>query len=112
MAYYPQDPRANDVFAPLNCYQNVKYGSENWETSYCVGKTLEWIGYFVLSVLFSFLLALHCIMYTKINKRWSIKIFTRNRVQILTISLVMTFALFIKLTFMMNYGDLLLIVLA
>jgi hypothetical protein len=99
--YFPQDENANDVFAPLNCFQNVEYGSDNWEYSYCIGKTLEWIGYFILSVLFSFLLALHCIMYTKINKRWSFKIFSRNRVQILSLSLLMTSLLFLKLTFMM-----------
>ena len=49
-------------------------------------------------------------MYRKINKRWSWLIFKRNRVQILTLGVVLTGSLLTKLTFMMDYTDLLLLI--
>ena len=82
---------------------------QNWTAVYCVGKVVIWANFFVLSVMLGFLLALHCIMYTKINKRWSFKVFKRNRVQILTISLLLTTIEFIKMTFILVYADLLML---
>ena len=66
--YYPQWEGANQVFAIQNCYQNVKHGSANWDIIYCIGKTVEWVNYFLLSILLAFLLSLHCLMYKRINK--------------------------------------------
>lgn len=110
--FYPQDERANQVYAIANCWQNVAFGSENWDKVYCTGKTLEWIIYLVLSILLGFLLSLHCIAYKKVNKRCSWQILKRKRVLILTLSLTLTLALFLKLTFMMQYMDLFLLVMA
>ena len=53
---------------------------EHWTMEYCVFKTAEWTNYLVLSGFLAFLLAGHCIMYKKVNKRWSWLIFKRNRV--------------------------------
>ena len=78
---------------------------------YCVGKTVEWLGYFVLCVLLSFLLSLHCIMYKKINKRWSFRVFKRNRVQVLTFSVMLTGSLFIKEMFFLDYFNLVILLL-
>ncbi len=85
---------------------------DNWTYFYCVSKTIEWLNYLLLTCLLGFLLALHCIMYKKLNKRCSLKIFKRNRVQILTLSIVMTSALFVKLTFRMKYADLVILLFA
>ena len=71
-----------------------------------------WINYVILTCLLAFLLTLHCLMYKKINKRWSFQIFKRNRVQILTLSVILTSCLLIKLTFIEDYLDLLLLVFA
>ena len=84
----------------------------HWDKTYCISKTIQWINYVILTCLLSFLLTLHCIMYRKINKRWSFLIFKRNRVQILTLSVILTSSLLIKLTFMMDYMDLVLLVFA
>lgn len=78
--YYPQSDEANQVFAISNCFQNLAHDMPNWSMTYCVGKTIQWVDYAVLSCLLSFLLALHCIMYKKINKRWSFRVLKRNRV--------------------------------
>lgn len=51
-------------------------------------------------------------MYKKINKRWGWRVFKRNRVQILSLSVILTAVMFIKMTFMMDYADLVLLVLA
>ena len=110
--YYPQWEGANQVFAIANCFQNVNHGMAHWDRTYCITKSIEWGGYFVLSCLLGFLLALHCIMYKKINRRCSFKIFKRNHVQILTLSLILTVTLFIKLSFMMEWGDLVLLLMA
>lgn len=56
----------------------------------CVSETIEWTGFITLCALLSFLLALHCIMYKKINKRWSFRVFKRNRVQVLTFGVILT----------------------
>ena len=96
----------------MNCFQNVNHGMDHWDTGYCVTKALEWFGYLVLSCLICFLLVLHCIMYKKINRRCSFKIMKRNRVQILSLSLLLTVTLFIKLTFIMDYADLVLLLVA
>ena len=85
---------------------------DNWSYFYCVSKTIEWFNYLVLSCLLGFLLALHCIMYKKVNKRCSFKIFKTNRVQILSLSLLMTGALFVKLSFRMKYADLVILLVA
>lgn len=84
----------------------------HWDPVYCTGKTLEWIFFLALVIILTFLLTLHCIMYKKINKRWSWLIFKRNRVQILTLSVLLTGCMFIKLTFLMDYADLVLLVIA
>ena len=85
---------------------------QNWTTFYCVAKTIECFNYLILSCLLGFLLTLHCIMYKKVNKRWSFKIFKRNRVQILTLSIILTTAMLVKLTFLMKYADLVILLLA
>ena len=106
---FPQWENANQVFAIQNCFQNLAHDMQNWTKMYCAGKLIQWINFFVLSCLLGFLLALHCIMYTKINKRWSFKVFKRNRVKILSMSLLLTTIQFFKMTFMMDYADLLLL---
>ena len=50
-------------------------------------------------------------MYKKINKRWSFRVFKRNRVQVLTFGVILTASQFIKITFMWDYGDLLILLL-
>jgi len=80
--------------------------------TYCVFKAIEWINYLILGCLLAFLLILHFIMYKKINRRWSFRIFKRNRVQILSLSLTMTLILFVKLTFLLDYADLVLLLFA
>jgi len=109
---YPQWEGANQVFALVNCFQNVEHNMQNWTTFYCVAKTIECFNYLILSCLLGFLLTLHCIMYKKVNKRWSFKIFKRNRVQILTLSIILTTAMLVKLTFLMKYADLVILLLA
>lgn len=79
---------------------------------YCLGRTIQWVNYFILSCLLGFLLALHCIMYKKLNKRWSCRVFKRNRVQVLSLSLLLTTIQFFKMTFMMDYADLFMLLLA
>ena len=64
----------------------------------------------MLSGFISFLLAIHCLMYKRINKKWSWRILKRNRVQILALSLVMNVILFIKLTFNFDLLSLVIIV--
>lgn len=95
-----------------NCYQNVRAGSQNWEMMYCVTETIQWVIYLVLTALLTFLLTLHCILYRKVNKKCSFRVFKRNRVQILSLSVVLTTILLIKETFMMAYADLVLLVFA
>ena len=107
--YYPDSEKANKHFAIANCFQNVNAGERNWATPYCVSMTFEWIGYLVLTCSLTFLLSLHCLMYKRINNRWSWRIFTRNRVQILTLSVLLTGTLFVKETFIMKYADLVLL---
>lgn len=84
----------------------------HWNVGYCLCKTIEWFNYFALSALLTVLLILHCIMYKKINRKLSLSIFRRNRIQILSLSLLMTTILFIKLTFIMDYADLVLLLMA
>ena len=110
--HYPQWPDANDVFAIANCFQNCIHDMANWSMTYCVTKTIQWIVYVLLTALLGFLLSLHCIMYKKINRRCSWKILRRNRVQILSLSVLMTSILFVKMTFMMDYADLVLLLFA
>lgn len=84
----------------------------HWDRGYCISKAIEWANYFVLSALLTFLLVLHCIMYKKINRKLSFRIFARNRIQIILLSLLMTVTLFVKLTFIMDYADLVLLLMA
>ena len=79
---------------------------------YCVFKTIEWVNYVILTALLVFLLTLHCLMYKKVNGSCSWLILKRNRVQIICLSLLLTGSLVVKLTFMMDYADLLLLVIA
>ena len=51
-------------------------------------------------------------MYKKINKRLSWLVMKRNRVQVLTFSILLTLIQFIKLTFIWNSGDLFLVLVA
>ena len=53
---------------------------QHWSRVYCYAKTIEWVNYFILTCLLSFLLTLHCIMYKRINQRCSLQILKRNRV--------------------------------
>ena len=110
--YFPEWEGANQVFEIANCFQNVNHDMANWTYAYCITKTIEWVNFLILSILIGFLLALHCIMYKRVNKRWSFLVFKRNRVQILTMSLLMTSVMFVKMTFMMEYADLVLLLLA
>ena len=48
-------------------------------------------------------------MYKKINKRWSFRVFKRNRVQVLTFGVILTASQIISKTFMWDYGDLLIL---
>ena len=82
----------------------------HWSLEYCVLKTIEWTNLLVLSCLLGFLLAGHCITYKKVNKRCSLRVFRRPRVQILTLSLVLTSSMCLKATFIMDYGDQVIIV--
>lgn len=100
------------MFSLPNCFQNLRAGCANWTLNYCITMTIQWINYLLLSCLLSFLLTLHCLEYKKINKRCSLLIFKRNRVQILTLSVVLTTNLFIKINFTWDYLDLLLLVFA
>lgn len=110
--YYDNWEGANQVFAIPNCWQNLAHGTPHWDGMYCTGKTIEWVLFFILCGLLSFLLTLHCLAYKKMNKHWSFLVFKRNRVLVLTLSVLLTGCMFIKLTFMMDYGDLLLLVIA
>ena len=74
--------------------------------------TIEWVNYFILSGLLAFLLTLHCLMYTKINKRCNVRVMKRNRVQILVLSLILTGSMFIKLTFLLDVINLVLLLFA
>ena len=85
-------------------------GEPGWNQGYCIADTFEWVNYFILSVFLSFLLAMHCIMYKRINKKWSWRILKRNRVQVLILSLSLVIIYFIKETFIFIWADLLIIV--
>ena len=84
----------------------------HWTYVSCVSDTVQWFIYFVLSCLLAFLLSLHFLMYTKINKRCSFRVLKRNRVQILVLSLTLTMAMFVKLTFMLDFASLVLLLFA
>lgn len=75
-----QSDTSNKVFTIANCFQNVEQGTEGWFLVQCVTMTIEWANYLILSCLLAFLLTLHCLMYTKINKRCSVRVLKRNRV--------------------------------
>ena len=100
------------MFNIANCFQNAKEGVENYQYASCVTIAIEWVNYIILGCLVAFLLSLHCLMYMKINKKCSLRVLKRNRVQILTLSLMMIIAMFIKVTFMMNFADLVLLLFA
>lgn len=85
---------------------------EHWDLGYCISKTIEWFNYLVLTVLLTFLLVFYCIMYKKIDRGCTMRILTRKRVQILLLSALMTAILFVKLTFLMDYADLVLLLMA
>ena len=104
-SYQPSNENANDVLLLVNCWQNVAYEQPNWSPVQCAGDTLLWLGFVVLSGMLGFLLTLHCIVYKRINSRCSWRIWTRNRVQVLTLSLLLTVTMTIKLTFLMEAGD-------
>ena len=78
--YFYNNPKANDIIIFMNCFDNVSYGSQNWVMAYCITITLEAFGYFVLSILLGFLLALHCMMFKKAKGKCSWQVFKRDRV--------------------------------
>ena len=98
---YPQWPGANMVFNVPNCIQNAAH-SEDWSMVYCATRCVEWINYFILGCLLAFLLVLHCIMYKKVDRGCNLKILKRNRVQVLILSNILVWTLFIKLTFIFH----------
>ena len=78
--WFPQYDGASKWFKIANCFQNEAYWDCNWSLMFCICNTIAWFNYLVISCLIGFLLAIHCIMYKKINKRCSLRILTRNRV--------------------------------
>ena len=79
---------------------------------YCLGKTVLWVNFAILTCLLGFLLWLHCILYKRVNGKCSLRVFKRIRVATLTLSVLLTGCMFIKMTFMMNYADLVLLILS
>ena len=108
----PQSKDASHVFKISNCLTNVDDDIPTWSEAKCVTLIIEWVNYLILTCLLAFLLTLHCLMYTRINKKCSVKILKRNRVQILILSVCMTSAMFIKLTFLFSLMNLILLLLA
>jgi len=110
LGYYPEWPDANKWFNIANCFQNVIHDSSHrWTYSYCVTIAIEWFNYLVLTALLSFLLVLHCVIYKRVNRGCSCRVFKRHRVQILSLSVLMTSILFIKLTLLFNLYSLVLL---
>ena len=108
--YYGQDPDANNVFNLANCWQNNAAGERGWDPVHCTCSTMLWLGFITLVGLLSFLLSLHCIMYKRINKKCSCRIFLRNRVQTLTMGILMSIFQFLRYTFMLKDIDLVLLI--
>ena len=96
-----------------NCYYVLREDSAaGWNLAYCTTRLVEYSIFIAIFGILIFLLVFHCMIYKKINRRWSWAIFKTNRMLVLTLSLVMVSCMIAKMTHYTLWMDLSFLIIA